>query len=88
MSDAIEIGSFEAKTHFAELLRKVENGAVIHITRNGHSVAVLQKNNGTDNNRALDACCRIEARALKITGRNAGLVTFADIQEMKNAGRP
>jgi len=88
MSDAIEVGSFEAKTHFAELLRKVENGAVIHITRNGHSIAVLQKNTGTENKRALDACGRIESRALKITGRSASPVTFAEIQEMKNAGRP
>ena len=29
------VGSFEAKTYFAELLRKVQEGCVINITKNG-----------------------------------------------------
>ena len=38
----ISVGSFQAKTYFAELLRKVEEGISITITRNGHDVAVMQ----------------------------------------------
>ena len=35
------IGSYEAKTHFPRLLRKVEKGKTYSITRNGVPVAVL-----------------------------------------------
>jgi prevent-host-death family protein len=36
-----EIGAFEAKTHFSQLLKEVEKGNVIHVTRRGKPVAVL-----------------------------------------------
>jgi prevent-host-death family protein len=35
------IGAFEAKTHFSELLRQVESGESITITRHGRPVARL-----------------------------------------------
>lgn len=35
------IGSYEAKTHFPRLLRKVEKGKTYSITRNGVPVATL-----------------------------------------------
>ncbi len=35
------IGAFEAKTHFSQLLTKVENGEVIIITRHGESIAKI-----------------------------------------------
>lgn len=35
------VGSFEAKTHLAELLDRVERGESITITRRGRPVAVL-----------------------------------------------
>jgi prevent-host-death family protein len=37
----IIVGSFEAKTKLAELLDKVEDGAVVTITRRGKAVARL-----------------------------------------------
>ena len=37
-----DIGAFDAKTHFSELLRKVQEGAVFNISKNGKPVAVLQ----------------------------------------------
>lgn len=37
----ITVGSFEAKTKLAELLDKVEEGAVVTITRRGKAVARL-----------------------------------------------
>jgi len=36
-----EIGAFEAKTHFSELLKRVERGEVFNITLRGKLVAVL-----------------------------------------------
>ena len=35
------IGAFEAKTHFSALLKRVENGEQIVITKHGHPVAKL-----------------------------------------------
>lgn len=37
----MEVGAFEAKTRFSELLRGVEGGAVYTITRKGRPVARL-----------------------------------------------
>ncbi len=37
----ITIGSFEAKTHWSELLNQVSNGQEITITKRGKPVAVL-----------------------------------------------
>jgi antitoxin (DNA-binding transcriptional repressor) of toxin-antitoxin stability system len=39
----IEIGAFEAKTHFSQLLDEVERGAVVRISRRGKPVAVLKQ---------------------------------------------
>ncbi|MDR2543743.1 MAG: type II toxin-antitoxin system prevent-host-death family antitoxin [Treponema sp.] len=36
-----QIGAFEAKTHFSQILSKVENGADITITRRGKPVAKI-----------------------------------------------
>jgi prevent-host-death family protein len=36
-----EVGSYEAKTHLAQLLEDVERGETITITRHGHPVARL-----------------------------------------------
>jgi prevent-host-death family protein len=35
------VGAYEAKTHLPELLKRVENGETITITRHGHPVAEL-----------------------------------------------
>lgn len=35
------VGSFEAKTHLAQLLRKVESGSTIRISQHGRPVADL-----------------------------------------------
>lgn len=38
---AKEVGAFEAKTHFSQLLKLVEEGQTIYITRHGNRVAEL-----------------------------------------------
>jgi prevent-host-death family protein len=37
-----EVGAFEAKTHLSQLLKDVEAGQVIYITRHGKRVAELK----------------------------------------------
>jgi prevent-host-death family protein len=37
----MDIGAYEAKTHFSQLLERVENGERITITKHGRPVAVL-----------------------------------------------
>lgn len=37
----MEIGTYEAKTHFSELIEKVAKGERIVITKHGHPVALL-----------------------------------------------
>jgi len=36
-----EVGAFEAKTHFSQLLKQVEEGQTVYITRHGKRVAEL-----------------------------------------------
>ncbi len=36
-----EVGTYEAKTHFADLLDRVEAGEVITIRRHGRAIAVI-----------------------------------------------
>jgi prevent-host-death family protein len=42
----MEIGIYEAKTHFASLVARVEKGERITITRHGRPVAVLTSPEG------------------------------------------
>ena len=68
MQGTIEVGAFDAKTHFSELLRKIEKGITVTVTKNGRPVATLTKATA-DTTRARDACRRIEARAKLIASR-------------------
>ena len=81
-NNVFEIGSFDAKTHFAELLRKVQEGAVINISKKGKQVAVLQGKQAVQNTAALEAHRRIRARAKKFAP-----VTIEEIKELKEYGR-
>jgi prevent-host-death family protein len=86
-----DVGAFDAKTYFAELLRKVKEGVTINITKNGKPVAVLQGKTTVQNQAALDAHKRICARAQRMAElrKNSGAeaLTAAEIKELKNAGR-
>jgi prevent-host-death family protein len=42
MKQVKEVGIYEAKTHFSKLLKEVEAGAHVKITRHGEVVADLQ----------------------------------------------
>ena len=85
------IGAFDAKTYFSELLRKVQNGAIVNISKNGKQVAVLQGVNTKQNEAAVNAHKRILARAKKLADyRNKNqisAITSAELKELKDAGR-
>ena len=85
------IGSFDAKTYFAELLRKVKEGVTINITKNGKAVAVLQGKSTIKNEAAMNAHKRILARAQRMSElrakEGAASLTASDLKELKNEGR-
>jgi len=85
MQGTIEVGAFDAKTHFSELLRKIEKGIRVTVTKNGRPVATLTKATD-DTTRACDACRRIEARAKRIASRGKP-VTLKEIGKWKTDGR-
>ena len=55
----INVGAFDAKTHFSELLRKVQEGTTVNISKNGKQVAVLQGEKKIQNTAAMEAHRRI-----------------------------
>lgn len=85
------IGSFDAKTYFAEFLRKVQGGATVNISKNGKKVAVLQGVKTVQNGAAMEAHKRIVARSQKFAAlRQQGgyeVMSAQEIKELKDAGR-
>lgn len=87
-SPFFSIGSFQAKTYFAELLRKVENGATVMITRNGHDVAIMQSPAKKASSKGAESWRRLMDISQAISARNATApVTLSEINEWKNDGR-
>lgn len=90
-ANTISIGSFDAKTHFSELLRKAADGIVIEITKNGKKVAVLQSPQNIEQTEAQKAAQRIESRRAVIEQRRIRQsmepVTQKMIKEWKEYGR-
>lgn len=81
------IGSFQAKTYFAELLRKVEEGLTVTITRNGHDVAVMQSPQKKQSSQAQLAWQRLMKVSKKISEQNIkNPVTVEQIQTWRNEG--
>ena len=90
LSMSVSIGSFEAKTKFAELLRNVEKGFSYSITRNGKTVAVLQSAAANKQSAGIAALSRLSTRASLIQASgviHSQSLSIADIQELKNDGR-
>lgn len=89
--NTFDVGAFDAKTYFAELLRKVKEGVTINITKNGKAVAVLQAKSTIKNEAAMNAHKRILARAQRMSELRAkegtASLTASDLKELKNEGR-
>lgn len=86
-----DVGSFDAKTYFAELLRMVQDGATINITKNGKPVAVMQSPQKQATTKAQQAHKRMMALSEKIAARNKAEnlppLSIHEINELKNSGR-
>lgn len=82
------IGSFQAKTYFAELLRRVIGGAIVTITKNGQAVAVMQSPARKKQTAAQKAWQNMLTLSQSIAAQNkSASVTVDDITAWKNDGR-
>lgn len=81
----IIVGSFEAKTKLAELLDKVEDGAVVTITRRGKAVARLVPAKSEEGAEAMRKVVEEIRRNRVGRGKPAGPGT--SIPELIKAGR-
>ena len=78
----IQIGAFDAKTHFSELLQDVLKGKTFEILRRGKPVAQLTSIRGTDNSRVAR-----EALDYLRTVRRTISVSRAELRSWINEGR-
>lgn len=87
-NNSYDVGSFDAKTYFAELLRMIQDGATINITKNGKKVAVMESPKNKNASNAQLAFERILQRAQKINEHNGGAaISVKAIEEAVNYGR-
>jgi prevent-host-death family protein len=78
----MNIGAYEAKTHFSQLLERVENGERITITKHGRPVAILAPPESRRTRPVAEVIAEI--RALRKGARLDGL----KIKDMIREGRP
>ena len=71
-----EVGAYEAKTHLPELLKRVEQGERITITRHGKPVAVLAPVAAVDREKVRET---IEALLSFRAGRTLDGMTIRDL---------
>ena len=82
------VGAFQAKTYFAELLRKVEGGATVTITKNGHDAAIMQSPATKQNAESIAAWKKLTAISKEISSQTeVPPATVSEIMEWKNDGR-
>ena len=77
-----EIGAYEAKTHLAQLLRRVAAGERFMITQRGKPVAELGPVHAGREHDAIEA-----ARAMKAFRRKHHPITDVDIRALQEEGR-
>ena len=76
----IEVGAFEAKTHFSQLLDEVEAGAVVKISRRGKPVAILKQDVAVSRENALKALRELRTLC-KVK------IPLDEIEEFRDKGR-
>lgn len=77
-----EVGAYEAKAHFAQLLNRVAKGETITITRHGTPVAELRPVNRIDRQRSREA-----TKALREFQANHPLGDDLTIRQLIDEGR-
>lgn len=76
----IHIGSFQAKTHFSEVLRRVEQGEEFCITNRGRVVAILIFPGTSRKAKSLEAFGRLQAlRKKHPVGSTQEILRWKDI---------
>lgn len=81
-----DVGSFDAKTYFAELLRNIAEGKTIRITKNGKPVAIMQSPQKAANTEALNAVRRLREIRDNIVSKS-GSITLDEIKQLRDEGR-
>jgi len=76
----IEVGAFEAKTHFSQLLNEVEGGAVVKISRRGKPIAVLKQDDAISRENSLNAIQKLRNLCKSKT-------TLEEITKLRDEGR-
>ncbi|MEE9309150.1 MAG: type II toxin-antitoxin system prevent-host-death family antitoxin [Spirochaetia bacterium] len=76
----IEVGAFEAKTHFSQLLNEVEGGAVVKISRRGKPIAVLKQDDAISRENSLNAIQTLRTLCKRKT-------TLEEITKLRDEGR-
>ena len=76
----IEVGAFEAKTHFSQLLNEVEGGAVVKISRRGKPIAVLKQDDAISRENSLNAIQKLRTLCKSKT-------TLEEITMLRDKGR-
>ena len=86
-----DVGSFDAKTYFAELLRNVAEGKTIRITKNGKPVAIMQSPQKAANTEAMNALYKLKSISNEIAEKSekygSGKITVDEINMYKEEGR-
>lgn len=81
-----DVGSFDAKTYFAELLRNIAEGKTIRIKKNGKPVAIMQSLQKAANTEALNAVRRLREIRDNIVSKS-GSITVDEIKQLCDEGR-
>jgi antitoxin (DNA-binding transcriptional repressor) of toxin-antitoxin stability system len=76
----IEVGAFEAKTHFSQLLDQVEGGTIVKISRRGKLVAVLKQDDAVSREASIRTL-----QSLRTLCRHK--INMAEIEELRERGR-
>lgn len=83
--NSITVGAFEAKTHFSQLLREVEKGNIVHVTRRGKAIAIISPE-GSDREKAgQNALKRLSKRRQIVIKREK--ITTKNILDFRDEGR-
>ena len=83
--NSITVGAFEAKTHFSQLLKEVEKGNIVHVTRRGKPIALISPEGFGREEAGQNALERIASRR-KVVGMRKKITTN-DILEFRDEGR-
>ena len=81
-----EVGAFEAKTHLSALLRSVQLGEQITITKRGKPVAQLMPVNQVSISERANLALRMEKLRARIAAES-GMFTTRDVLSARDEGR-